>query len=75
LPPHAGPSGRVRGAYVPAIVRAGGLGEYLGKTELRLDASNTAIAYAHQSLALGAEYTDDAEMVRLKSDYQDQYGQ
>lgn len=68
------PSRVVTGAKGVALVRAGGLGEYLGVTEIGLDSENKPLAYSHQSLLLAPNYPDDQEMVQLKQRYQEQYG-
>ncbi|MHB0879120.1 MAG: hypothetical protein ACYC5O_24035, partial [Anaerolineae bacterium] len=72
---YSGPSSRVAGASTPGIVRAGGLGEYLGDTQLRLDDQDRALAYAHESLLLGPAYADDPEMSELKYEYMQEYSQ
>ncbi|MGQ9554550.1 MAG: hypothetical protein ACUVWR_10590 [Anaerolineae bacterium] len=68
------PSRAVSAAEGVALVRAGGLGEYLGVTEIGLDSENKPFAYSHQSLLLAPNYPDDQEMVQLKQRYQEQYG-
>ena len=68
------PSRMVSSAVGVALVRAGGLGEYLGVTEIGLDSGNKPLAYSHVSLLLGPSYPDDQEMVQLKRRYQEQYG-
>ena len=68
------PSRAISSAKGVALVRAGGLGEYLGVTEIGLSSENKPLAYSHQSLLLGPSYPDDEEMVQLKERYQEQYG-
>lgn len=54
-----------------ALVRAGGLGEYLGVTEVQFTEGDPSIS--SESLALGPDTVDDLEMVALKSRYQQEY--
>lgn len=55
-----------------ALVRAGGLGEYLGITEVILGAQGN-LSVSSESLALGPDVPDDPEMTALKSRYQQEY--
>jgi len=50
-----------------AVVRAGGLGEYLGVTEV------VATGVTFQSVALGADFVDDPEMAALRRRYEEEY--
>lgn len=70
---YAGPSAKTGGALTPAVVRAGGLGEYLGITQVRLGDDNRAVAYGHQSLLLTSVYPDDPDTMALKMQYARDY--
>ena len=69
------PTRQVVSTSLPALVRAGGLGEYLGATQVRLDDEDRVVGYGHASLLLSQQYLDDPEMARLKLKYAEQYGQ
>lgn len=68
------PSRDVVGAPVPGMVRAGGLGEYLGVTDVALDGENRATTYRHRSVPLDPTFSDDQEMTDLKTRYMEEYG-
>lgn len=65
---YAGPLAPVSAA-VPGTVRSGGLGEYLGISDLKLDEAGRAVAYSHQSLALSFSIAEDEEMAALVRNY------
>ncbi len=58
-----------------AIVRAGGLGEYLGITAYDSGSAVGADRFRERSLLLGPDIPDDPEMAALKTRYQGEYGQ
>lgn len=56
-----------------ALVRAGGLGEYLGITEVVLGERGSPPAVSSKSLTLGPEIMDDGEITALKTRYLQEY--
>ena len=55
-----------------ALVRAGGMGEYVGGTEVRFGSGGEK-EYEFTSVLLGPEYPDDPEMTALKTQYAEKY--
>jgi len=57
------------------VVRAGGLGEYVGVTVVVLDKDHRVVECKHESRVLDASVPDDPEMAALKARYQTEYGE